>query len=179
MTCARTAIVVACILGWPLEAAAQWPRPRVVLPPPSPEVLQLAKTPPATEIGIHIGLWNFMGSESFGVRVSRNVNANIAWEGSIEQGRWMPGEPRYGLAFGNVRVQKRTPEDRGWVFVSIGAGAGPGLTYDGISPMLSAGYQSDWHTGIMALRIEFQHFMQGTELRDRGRLLLGLAIAVR
>jgi hypothetical protein len=31
----------------------------------------------------------------------------------------------------------------------------------------------------VALRVELQRFLHGTELRDRGRLLFGMAIGIR
>jgi hypothetical protein len=180
MTRSLTLVVAALVLAFPLTAAAQWPRPpRPRPPPPSPELLEKMRTPPAVEIGVHAGLWNLDGSESLGMRISRNVKPYLAWEASVERGAWSADRRGYALAFANVRAQVRAPEDRGWLFMSLGAGTGSGLSYDDVSPMAAVGYQSDWAGGVVALRVELQRFLHGTELRDRGRLLFGMAIGIR
>jgi hypothetical protein len=133
--------------------------------------------PPVAEVGATVGLWNFDNWNMSGGRFTTNHKNWLATEASFDFRRVDALAPGYGVLLVNTRLLAHHPWRPASVFVTLGVARAWGLSYP-VSPMIGVGAQSHWAGGLLAVRGDFQFFPAGKELRGRGRLMLGVAIAL-
>jgi len=134
---------------------------------------------PRSELRLGFGIWNLKGGggDISGGVIKRRTDW-LSTDISLDIGRPDEFSPRYGLL--TVGVQLAPPESIGSplpsFFVEVGEGAAAGLSFT-TSPFVAIGIQH-WRAGILATRVEGQVFLRGHGLRDSGRVLLSLVIAL-
>jgi hypothetical protein len=147
----------------------------------TPLARQLSEPPTSRlEVGLSIGAWNLNdGGAVWAGRLGRRVTSWLSSELTLDAGRPDALSTKYRMAVValKISVPASRQSDSQSVFVTVGAAAATGLSYRR-SFVAGVGWQSAWAARRLATRVEIQSFARGSSLADKGRVLVGLVVAL-